>query len=441
MKLRFLKYLYYQIQTIVPVFYGISFILVFNWIYGYQAYRAIQPEQALWPTHLFLILFSPEQFYHFILWFLIFSLSLSLYLWRYRFLRISSFLAIFLCLAAKFSFGKINHSEHIYIFISFFFIFLPRHSRLEGLGKKLDTLFTYHSTLLFILFIYSLSGFWKLSSGINGIIRGDIHFLHPLGLALHVAKRSLQTNVEPLYSQFVIDNLWLGPILLTTAVVLEFFAFPLAIFKFQYIKYLGLAFIGLHLGSFLLLGVSFSPWIIPFALLFFSISAPVPTQFKFISLRKFWRYKSMKAFKLLCFILLTHSSISFFLYFYRPATSEVFPISTWSLFTRPPHSVIDSDYQFIARDRHGNIIDVVNDDTSLKISKIEKYSLVQKIGKKIKNGEKIASFKQLVNSIIPPESRSYTILERKYHLIKRYRSGQIDSTQIIFQKTLGSHNL
>ncbi|MEM1158474.1 MAG: hypothetical protein AAF649_01405 [Verrucomicrobiota bacterium] len=191
-------------------------------IYAFQLYLALKtiPQWSgmasregllpLWPVAWMNALPYETAIYAVLMLFLTGSL-LGAVLGRYRIGRIAAFFGLLQFVAWNNSYGKIGHSLHVLLFISFVLIFLPTgwHLKASNRTTRQHTLFTYWSAQAVPLIAYSMAGMVKVGCGIYQLAVGQASVFGPEGLPRHVADRLLQTGSETLLGPWVIENAWL----------------------------------------------------------------------------------------------------------------------------------------------------------------------------------------------------------------------------------------
>lgn len=187
--------------------------------------------------------------------------------------RLFVFISIFLFIALKSSKGKIDHNNHLLIFITFLMIFIDANwSSLKKITQRTkdNILFIFWSCQITILIAYFLSGLWKVIGMIDQIISGQINILYPSAVALQIANKWLQLNSSNVIADFVIRHyIFFWPFYLG-AVYLEFFAIW-SIKKPALQIFFALGLIGMHIFIFLTMDILFLINIL-FLLIFFVIN-------------------------------------------------------------------------------------------------------------------------------------------------------------------------
>jgi len=146
---------------------------------------------------------------------------------KYRTCRIVAFLGLFQFIAWNYSYGKIGHSLHVLLFISFVLILLPAEwqNKNGSRSTRQHTLFTYWCAQAVPLIAYSMAGLVKVVCGIWQISQGEASVFGLEGLPRHVAGRLLQTGSETPLGPWVIENAWLVAPMMWVTLYLECFAF------------------------------------------------------------------------------------------------------------------------------------------------------------------------------------------------------------------------
>jgi hypothetical protein len=189
-----------------------------------------------------------------------------------RWVRALVFLGLLEVLALKFSFGKVHHLMHGWLFPTFVLVALPDGwSRAEGPGRgrqtRQATLFTFAAAQMAVAMTYSLAGLGKILGTGFQAAQGQITPLHPEALARHLADRILQTHADSLLGPWMIDHAtWLWPLMLGT-VYLQLFALQAA-FRPRLHRWWAVGLMGFHAVSVLSLTIDFNPNILLVGILF-----------------------------------------------------------------------------------------------------------------------------------------------------------------------------
>jgi hypothetical protein len=189
-----------------------------------------------------------------------------------RGLRFLAFFGLLQVLALKYSFGKIHHAMHGWLFVSFLLVWLPSPWPGAGRRSRQHGLFVWSAAQIALASTYSLAGLGKLLGTAYQAVRGEPTPLHPSALARHMADRLQQTDAESLLGPWMIEHgAWLWPLMLGT-IYLQLFALQAA-FRPCLHRAWGLGLVVFHLASILTLTIDFNPNIPLLGLLF--VASPV----------------------------------------------------------------------------------------------------------------------------------------------------------------------
>lgn len=170
--------------------------------------------------------------------------------------RILSFVGIFLYHTMESSFGQPNHQWYPWLYTAFLFLFLPQRGKTVEQRKRYMLIFWFAQVWFFLT--YSMSGTWKLTTGLMQTMRGEISNFHPYGLALQVANWLPIRQAKPLLAPFLIQNPWVGWPMLLGTIYLEVFSLWAAIRpSIQRLWAFGL--ILFHVGTYLFMDIDFFP--------------------------------------------------------------------------------------------------------------------------------------------------------------------------------------
>ncbi|MEM8947828.1 MAG: hypothetical protein AAGC99_00685 [Pseudomonadota bacterium] len=160
---------------------------------------------------------------------------------------------------SSFGLGSINHGNHYWIWTGFCFCFLPAGNQ-RSLGASIIGRYRYLLVFAYtqglILLFYSMSGFWKVAAGIEALIDGRIGAFHPEALATIVAAKMIQLDKPTILGPWLTDNAWAGWPAYMFVIYVELFAL-FAWLRPGLHRVFGLALACFHVGTFLLLGISF----------------------------------------------------------------------------------------------------------------------------------------------------------------------------------------
>lgn len=156
--------------------------------------------------------------------FVIVSAFLAFYKADFRLFRVVTFIGLLEFIALINSFGKISHSNHLLVLISFILILMPDNwdKSAKNSEKKSRIGSVYLGCLSIIMLTYALSGFWKIEEGIIQLFRSQIGSLNPEAMAYQISGRLLETNSKSLLGDFFIEHYWISWPLYLGSIYLEF---------------------------------------------------------------------------------------------------------------------------------------------------------------------------------------------------------------------------
>lgn len=184
---------------------------------------------------------------------------------------------VLLAVALDNSFGQIGHSGYTWVWVTFFFTWLPSGGEAtfqQSRRLRQHYLHVFWAAQFAVLFFYSISGVLKLVPVPLQMLRGEVSSIAPEALARHIANRSLQTNSNPLLAGILIDHVALSWPLYLGAIYLELCSVIVA-FRHDLHRLWGSNLILLHVGIGLTMEIWFVPPIFLAALLF--VNSPYNT--------------------------------------------------------------------------------------------------------------------------------------------------------------------
>jgi hypothetical protein len=204
---------------LVRVFYAANLYLAFRHLRLWSGWLGTAAIDPLWPV-AWVPLVGIEPAVHAIMTLMLVGAFAAALLPGWRPARGLAFLGLFLFHAFANSFGKINHSSHGWVLVSFLLTFLPdagRHALSRSRGLRQHYLNAFWSAQAMLLLFYFMSGTWKALAAVEQLVRGEVHGFAPTALAMHIAHRLLQTGDESLLGAFFIEHPLLGwpPFVLT----------------------------------------------------------------------------------------------------------------------------------------------------------------------------------------------------------------------------------
>ena len=251
-------------QTLVAAYYAIVCYFAVRNLYSWaQQIEAGAPEPR-WP--LFWIRFVDEPTGVLaVLWLHLAGGVLGLVAHRWRWARVVVLVSLLEFVALKYSFGSINHGDHLTVLIGFVLVFLPRAK--SGAARRGRSVLArrdlVRTTLVFsgcqamILLTYSMAGFWKIGGVVRQIVKGEVHALSPQGLAQQVAAKLLEDDTTSALGPWLIDNAWAGWPFMALTIYLQAAALWIVARPALH-RWWGLGLIGFHVASHLTMGVGFA---------------------------------------------------------------------------------------------------------------------------------------------------------------------------------------
>jgi hypothetical protein len=182
-------------------------------------------------------------------------------------LRVAVAVALLEVLGLQYSFGKIHHLMHGWLYASFLFAaFLPS-AIFVSPARAPAGLRVFHAAQVTLGLTYSLAGLGKIIGAVYQAVLGQTTSLHPSALAVHIADRLLQTHPEPTLGPFLMGlGPWLWPAMLGT-LYLQLFALPAA-FRPALHRLWGAGLIAFHVVTAVSLTIDFTPNILLLGSLF-----------------------------------------------------------------------------------------------------------------------------------------------------------------------------
>jgi len=222
-----------------------------------------------WPV-AWLNLVDPGTFGPLVLAFGFGAALLGAFLPELRIVRGLVFVGLLEVLALKFSFGKIHHLMHGWLFASFLFVALPArafHARSATRVERQSTLLLFSAAQFAVAMTYSLAGLGKLLGTAYQAVLGQVTPLHPSALSRHIADRILQTNADSLLGPWMIDHATLVWPLMLATLYLQLFA-VWATLRPRLHRLWGIGLVGFHATSITTLTIDFNPNIMLLGVLF-----------------------------------------------------------------------------------------------------------------------------------------------------------------------------
>lgn len=245
-------------QALITAFYAVLMFFALSNLFSWQEYLNTTSLTPRWPV-FWLRYVELRSGIAAILWFHLVAGLLAVTLSNYRFARILVFCSWLEFLAFRYSFGGINHGDHLGLLLSFVLIFLPsgwNASRPATRYQRAATLLVFSGCQALIMLTYSMSGAWKAGGVIQQALQGETTYLAPSGLARQVAAKLLADDATSILGPWLIEHYWVGWPLMIGALYLELFALWAAARPSLHRAW-GLALIFLHVSTHLTMGVGF----------------------------------------------------------------------------------------------------------------------------------------------------------------------------------------
>ncbi len=245
-------------QALIGAFYAVLLFFALSQLFSWQEFLSSTSLTPRWPV-FWLQYVETRTGIALILWAHLLSLLLAIALPGVRLVRVLAFCCLLELLAYRFSFGSINHGDHLGLLLSFVLIFLPRgwsSGPAPPRSVRAATLLVFSGCQAMIALTYSMSGMWKVGGVVQQALRGEVTYLHPSGLAQQVAAKLLADGSPSLLGPWLIEHYWVGWPLMIGALYLEFFALW-AVARPSLHRAWGLGLILLHLSTHLTMGVGF----------------------------------------------------------------------------------------------------------------------------------------------------------------------------------------
>ena len=178
---------------------------------------------------------------------------------QYRWSRILAFVGVLEYWAFNNSFGKVGHSLHNIVLVSFVLIFLPagwHESEQRQRIIKQRTLLIFWAAQCTVMLTYTMAGFIKIVGGLRQMLQGQPNMFLPDSLARQVADRLLQTGSQSWYGGWLINHIWVGWPLMLGTVYLELFALQ-TVFRPRLQPAFVIGLVLFHLSSFFTMTIIF----------------------------------------------------------------------------------------------------------------------------------------------------------------------------------------
>jgi hypothetical protein len=246
-------------RALVGAFYGVLLFFAALDLFSWPTYLAATELAPRWPV-FWLRFVDARTGIAAILWLQLAGGLLGVTLSRYRWARIAVFVSLLEVLALDFSFGAVNHGDHLGVLVAFVLIFLPagwHGPGPEGRSVRVATLEIFSGVQALILLTYSMAGMWKAGGVLEQWVRGEwVTYLHPHGLARQVAAKMIEDDAPSLLGPWLVEHPWAGWLPGILTIYLELFALWV-VARPSLHRAWGLGLALFHLLSHLTLGVGF----------------------------------------------------------------------------------------------------------------------------------------------------------------------------------------
>lgn len=210
---------FYQVQTLIRAFYAVMVMFASFQLPEWMSYLGRGKADPLWPVS-WLSLLEQRQGVLFILSLWLSGVVVAAIFPEKRWARIWAFIGFFQFAAFNNSFGKIGHSLHHWVLVSFVLIFLP--SKTEGRIGRQRVIQIFVAIQFLIGLTYTMSGIGKIGGIFLHLWNGEMSPLHPHAMSYIVAERLLQTNTQSLFGEWFVNNPYPSWLALLGAVYLQF---------------------------------------------------------------------------------------------------------------------------------------------------------------------------------------------------------------------------
>ena len=247
-----------QARVLIQAYYAVVLYFAVGNLFSWQGYLEAGELAPLWPVR-WLRWIDTETGIGMILAFHLVAGLVGATLNRFRTVRIIVFVSLLEFVAFKFSFGSINHGDHLGVLISFVLIALPRgwyERASDNRRTRVATALVFSTCQSLILLTYSMAGFWKLGGVIRQVLAREVHSLHPKGLAMQIAAKLLDSDTTSIAGPWLIEHYWVGWPLMIATLYLELFALWI-VFRPSLHRAWGAGLILFHVSSHLTMEVGF----------------------------------------------------------------------------------------------------------------------------------------------------------------------------------------
>ncbi len=184
--------------------------------------------------------------------------------------RFFVFLSVLQLHAFESSFGYPNHPWYALLFTSFIFVWLPQiWKEVSDPDVRRKFLLVIWWAQAFIMLVYTMSGFGKLLGLVYQLAVGQIHSLSPYAFAYQIADWLPRAQTPSLLGPYLIEHTYLAWPLYLISFFFQVFALWTMVrpslqrlWAFEMVLF--------HIGTYVILGINFSPFMFVLILLFFN---------------------------------------------------------------------------------------------------------------------------------------------------------------------------
>ena len=269
-----------RVATLLRVFYCFPLFWYATHLDALRPLLVVQSAELRWPV-AWMMWVDLETTIPIVLGGAFLSAGLAILMPQYRWVRILVFIGFLEILGLQYSFGKIHHLMHGWLYSTFLFaLFLPNEAfstPQKSRAIRYRSVLIFHAALTMLCLTYSLAGVGKLLGSAYQAALGQMTPLHPSALAIHIADRLLQTYPESLLGPWMIDyGVFLWPAMLGT-IYLQLFAL-VAAFRPRLHQLWGFGLSCFHMVTALTMTIDFSPNLVLLGI--FLVASPfAPSQF------------------------------------------------------------------------------------------------------------------------------------------------------------------
>ena len=246
-------------RSLIAAYYAVIFYFSVVNLYSWAGYLETTDLSPRWPV-FWLRFVDLRLGISTILWLHLIGGLMAITFTRFRVVRVLVVVVLLEYLAFKYSFGAINHGDHLSLLIAFVLIFLPTHwTSLDRSTRRVRaaTLLVFSGCQAIILLTYSMAGLWKVGGVVRQLVQGEVSALHPQGLAQQVAAKLLEDETTSVLGPWLIEHSWIGWPFMILTLYLQFTAIWIVARPSLHVTW-GLGLIAFHISSHLTMGVGFA---------------------------------------------------------------------------------------------------------------------------------------------------------------------------------------